>query len=318
MQPWACRCMGRSAHRAPGAGQTRSCSYAYAVAAARDDKPELGEDVAHVPGDRLLAQEQVGGDGAVRPAGGDQPQYLELARGQPVRGLDRRPSRQHIDPGQVRARRRAWRTPGRPHRAPSGRRPRRRATGRPSRRRRGRAPPRTAHRATARATRSGGRTRALRPARRPPGARRRCAYAAIAASSVAPSSSAIVASSSAAAARRGNVVRGQRDLDAGGEQSGRATRTAASSTARRMPADGGIDVALGQAEQRQPGLGVPPELARLAVAAPRRCSNSPWRRCSSASSYSASPAAGMPGLGEPLERAAAPRPPRPPTPRAAA
>src|SRR5262245_25093468 len=46
---------------------------------------ELYEDVAQVPVDRLLAQEQLAGNRLVGLARGDEPQHLELARAQAVR-----------------------------------------------------------------------------------------------------------------------------------------------------------------------------------------------------------------------------------------
>ncbi len=45
---------------------------------------QLGENVAHVPVDGLLAQGQLGGDRLVRLAGGDEAQHLQLARRQPM------------------------------------------------------------------------------------------------------------------------------------------------------------------------------------------------------------------------------------------
>src|SRR5262245_34653101 len=45
---------------------------------------ELHEDVAHVPVDRLLAQEELAGDRLVGLARGDEPQHLELARAEAV------------------------------------------------------------------------------------------------------------------------------------------------------------------------------------------------------------------------------------------
>jgi len=40
---------------------------------------KLVEDVAHMPGDSLFADEELVGDGAIRPAGREQPKYLRLA-----------------------------------------------------------------------------------------------------------------------------------------------------------------------------------------------------------------------------------------------
>ena len=71
------------------------------MAAARDGHPELGEDVAHVPVHRPLAQDQLGGDGPVGPAGGDQAQDLDLPRGQPTRRPGPAPPGQRLQPGQV-------------------------------------------------------------------------------------------------------------------------------------------------------------------------------------------------------------------------
>src|SRR6266566_84558 len=51
---------------------------------------ELGEDVAHVAGYRLLADEERGRDRALRLAGGDEAYALDLARGQATRRLDLR------------------------------------------------------------------------------------------------------------------------------------------------------------------------------------------------------------------------------------
>src|SRR4029450_2555034 len=50
---------------------------------------ELGEDVAQVPVDRLLAESELARDRLVRPAARDQPKHLQLASRQPVvrRGL---------------------------------------------------------------------------------------------------------------------------------------------------------------------------------------------------------------------------------------
>src|SRR5712671_4012286 len=46
---------------------------------------QLDEDVAHVPIDRLLTQEQLAGDGFVGLTRGDEQQYLEFARAETVR-----------------------------------------------------------------------------------------------------------------------------------------------------------------------------------------------------------------------------------------
>src|SRR4029078_8773787 len=46
---------------------------------------ELREEVAHVAGDGPVADEELGGDGAVRLAPGDQDENLELASGQAIR-----------------------------------------------------------------------------------------------------------------------------------------------------------------------------------------------------------------------------------------
>src|SRR5437773_6520843 len=50
---------------------------------------ELGEDVAHVASRRLLADEKLGRNRAIRPAGGDEAYDLNLARGQAARRLGR-------------------------------------------------------------------------------------------------------------------------------------------------------------------------------------------------------------------------------------
>src|SRR5215218_4979261 len=63
---------------------------------------ELGEDVADVPFDRLLAQEQLGGDGLVRLAGRDQPDHLDLPRAEPGRVADQALTDQRVGTGQVR------------------------------------------------------------------------------------------------------------------------------------------------------------------------------------------------------------------------
>src|SRR5512133_333370 len=46
---------------------------------------ELGEDVADVPFDRLLAEGQLGGDGPVAVARRNEREHLDLARAQPTR-----------------------------------------------------------------------------------------------------------------------------------------------------------------------------------------------------------------------------------------
>src|SRR5829696_2939634 len=63
--------------------------------------PELGEDVADVAVHGALAQHQLGGDGPVGLAGGDQPQHLDLAGGQAAGRPGRAAGGQRLDPGQV-------------------------------------------------------------------------------------------------------------------------------------------------------------------------------------------------------------------------
>ena len=102
---------------------------------ARD--PELGEDVADVDADGLLADEQALADLAVRPALGDQGEHLALAVGQAEGvapgdrrlpddaaddgGLGGRPERAGADPAPAGAGRRSWRAPLPPARAVPGR-----------------------------------------------------------------------------------------------------------------------------------------------------------------------------------------------------
>ena len=63
---------------------------------------ELVEDVAHVPVDRPLAQEQLGRDGLVGLAGGDQAKHLKLARREPM-WCDRRCAlAERVEPSKVR------------------------------------------------------------------------------------------------------------------------------------------------------------------------------------------------------------------------
>ena len=64
---------------------------------------QLREDVLHVPGDGVLAEHERRGDLAVRPAGGDEPQHLELAATQAVRIVPVGPQ-QGVDAAKVRSR----------------------------------------------------------------------------------------------------------------------------------------------------------------------------------------------------------------------
>src|SRR5690242_12343357 len=61
---------------------------------------ELGEDVAQVALDRLLAEDELGGDRLVAVARRDEPQDLQLARAEPVAALGSR----RVEAGQVRRR----------------------------------------------------------------------------------------------------------------------------------------------------------------------------------------------------------------------
>src|SRR5215213_2643515 len=63
---------------------------------------QLGEDVAHVPVDRPLAKNQLGGDRLIGLAGGDQAQHLMLTRRQPM-SIDWRSSAGELaDSGEIR------------------------------------------------------------------------------------------------------------------------------------------------------------------------------------------------------------------------
>ena len=50
---------------------------------------KLVEDVAHMPGDRLFADKELVGDGAIRLTGCEQPKYLRLAFAQRAQSLMR-------------------------------------------------------------------------------------------------------------------------------------------------------------------------------------------------------------------------------------
>ena len=220
---------------------------------------QLHEDVAHVALDRALADHELVGDPAVGVPGGDEPQHLELARGQPAGCGSRRARRS--------ARRRATapssRTRAGPPRVRARRPPRRRARGRPGRSAHASAPPRTApsssHACQARrsapsapwAHRGRGRPR-------PAPARRRPEHAGLTARGDLRSS---------------RSRRGPRDV-AGGSMI---------SHCRQQPHPGGRAVilaedapiaaaatrrALREPQQRQPGLRIAPALARRAICAP--------------------------------------------------
>src|ERR687897_1933552 len=63
---------------------------------------QLGEDVAHVPVHRPLAKDQLGGDRFVGLTGGDQAQHLMLTRRQPMNIDGRSPAGERVDPGEIR------------------------------------------------------------------------------------------------------------------------------------------------------------------------------------------------------------------------
>src|ERR671937_1421050 len=65
---------------------------------------QLREDVADVAVDRSLAEHELGGDGLVRRAPGDETQHLQLARREPVRAGRTGTRRERVDPGDVRSR----------------------------------------------------------------------------------------------------------------------------------------------------------------------------------------------------------------------
>src|SRR5215217_96329 len=63
---------------------------------------QLGEDVAHVPVHRPLAEDQLGGDRLVGLTGGDQAQHLMLTWRQPMSIDGRGSAGERVDPGKIR------------------------------------------------------------------------------------------------------------------------------------------------------------------------------------------------------------------------
>src|SRR6185503_3109666 len=65
---------------------------------------ELREDVAQVSSDRLLAEDEVSGDGTIRSAGRHQPEHLDLTSGQTADRPHPALAGQRVDAGKVRRR----------------------------------------------------------------------------------------------------------------------------------------------------------------------------------------------------------------------
>ena len=160
---------------------------------------QLGEDVAQVPGHRLLAEEQLGGDRRLAiPVATSRSTWISRpVRGPPSGGP--RAGGRALHPRPVRERRRAAGTPTVPRPAPSPRRRRHRARDRPVPSGPGRAPPRTARRARARPSTPGAAPPGPPAASPSPRRTAPVACAATARSSGAPRSAAIRHSSSAPA-----------------------------------------------------------------------------------------------------------------------
>ena len=146
--------------RQASVGQTSLCCVGEGRGRGARGDVELGEDIAHVPVDRLLAQGQLAGDGLVRLAGGDQAQDLQARAVSAHASADRTGLlRQRVDPGEIRRgaellehgpgridletrRRRRPRARGTPFRSARARaRPRRAPRSAATRRRRGAAEP---------------------------------------------------------------------------------------------------------------------------------------------------------------------------------